>query len=532
MAVLSFAFLFWMGVFYFHFTTPIADFGGTYKEGMLGQPLYANPVFSQTSEVDASLTQLVYSGILKYDKTGNLVNDLAEKYEISEDKKKYTIYLKQGVLWHDGEMLTADDIVFTVNVIKDPAYKSPLRQNWQGVEVKKIDEYSVEFLMEDQPYFRFLDSLTLGVLPKHVWENIAADRFLLTEYNLRPIGTGPFKFVDMQKDSNGNIITYNLKSFADYFGGKAFINNFSFVFYSDEESLISAYSKKEINGINGVSPEKISGIDLGKNTNVYEINVPRYFAVFLNKNKSVPLAEKEVRRALRFGTSSQAVINTVLHEKAKCIDGPFLNESSKCHEGGYDIEKAKSILEESGWKVGDDGVRSRNDVRLRFNLLTIDWPELSNTAFELQNQWSALGAEVEVNVLSVSDLRQNYIRPREYDAILVGQAISFNPDPYSFWHSSQKKDPGFNFSMFENEEADEILLETRKEFNTEKRNEKYNRLEEIIDEESPAVFLYTPMYLYVLNKQIQGIDFENLNDVSHRFSDIEKWYIETKRVRK
>ncbi|MFC1644424.1 ABC transporter substrate-binding protein [Patescibacteria group bacterium] len=529
------AFVSWMIGIYLYFTKPVADFGGGYKEGMLGQPSYINPVLSQTSEVDSGLVQLMYSGIFKYDKNGSLVNDLAESYEISEDKKSYTVKLKQGVMWHDGEILTADDVVFTVNVINDPLYKSPLRKNWKGVGVEKIDDYTVKFTI-DKPYFRFLNSLTISILPKHIWETISAERFLLTEYNLKPIGSGPYQFAGMQKDSSGYVVSYELKSFDEYFSGKPYISDFSFIFYDNEDVLIDAYRKKEINSINGISPNKMIEGEWGKNTNIYELNLSRYFAVFLNKNKSVPLANANVRKALAIGVDNKEIVRDVLYGKASCLNNPFLDDAKDCESPEYNslfnLEEAKRILDEEGWKVGDDGIRIKDDVRLEFNLLTIDWTELSRTSEILKEQWGNLGVSVNVNTLGSSDLNQNYIRPREYDAILYGQATSFDSDPYFLWHSSQKKDPGINLSVFENEESDKILLESREELNGGKRRESYNRFKEILSQENPAVFLYTPKYLYVINKNIKGVELNNLNEIQHRFANASGWYTKTKRVLK
>ncbi|MFC1638631.1 ABC transporter substrate-binding protein, partial [Patescibacteria group bacterium] len=431
--------------------------------------------------------------------------------------------------------LTADDVVFTVNVINNPVYKSPLRQNWKGVKVEKVDDYTVKFSI-DKPYFRFLNSLTLSILPKHIWENISAERFLLTEYNLKPIGSGPYQFADMQKDSSGYVVSYNMKSFDEYFGGSAYISDFSFVFYDNEDALTDAYKKKEINGIIGLSPEKLVNNDWGKNTNVNELNIPRYFAVFMNKNKSIPLANKNVRKALLLGADNREIVNSILYGKAKCLNSPFLDDAKECESSGYDpklnLEEANRILDEEGWKRGDDGVRVKDDAKLEFELLTTEWSELTATAELLKQQWAELGVVVHVNALGAADLHQNYIRPKEYDAILYGQTTAFDPDMYFLWHSSQKRDPGINFSNFENEEADKILLEAREEISRDSRIERYDKFEEILAEENPAIFLYAPKYLYVISKNVEGVELESVNEIHHRFSDVSMWYTKTDRVLK
>ncbi len=525
----------WGVIAYFSLTKPVAKSGGSYTEGVIGQPLYVNPLLSQASETDADLTRIIYSGLFKPDGRGGLIEDLAESWDISPDQKTYTVRLKKNVIWHDGEKFSADDVFFTISILQDPAYKSPLRYNWQGVNIKQIDNYTLAFSLE-KPYFGFLNNLTLGILPKHIWENIAPEKFALTDYNLEPIGSGPYKFYDFQKDSNGNILSYELHSFKNYFADPPYISKITFNFYSNEDSAIEAYNRKEILGISGISPEKISRLKTAKNTAIYEIAIPRYFSIFFNQNKSVPLADDKVRKALVCAVNRREIIEEVLSGKGIRVDSPFLpqmkeyaGDIEKCESNA---EKAKQILEETGWKLNKDNVREKDGTKLEFKIFTTDWPELAQTADILKSQWEKIGANAEVNVLTVSDLQQNYIRPREYDALLFGQATSFNPDPCPFWCSSQKRDPGLNLSLFSNDEADKILEEARKTLDENKRIEKYRRFQEIIKDKNPAAFLYSPLYLYSVNKQVKGLDIKSLNAPSQRFSEVNKWYIKTKRIRK
>lgn len=498
--------------------------------------MYINPLLSQTSEADADIVQLIYSGLLKYDNQGNLANDLAEGYEISEDQKVYMFHLKKNAKWHDGEPLTASDVIFTVNAVQDPAYKSPLRQNWQGVEISQNDDYTVTFALKSS-YFGFLNNLTMGILPKHIWENIAPEKFSLAEYNLRPIGSGHYQFIDFQKDSSGNILSYSLRSFKDYFNGQAYISEFNFNFYPDEETIISAYNKKEIAGMSGIPSEEIKNIKSPKNTRIYELNIPRYFAVFLNQTKSVPLASSAVRKALAHSVDRQEIIDKVLNGKGTAMFSPFLPQMKEYEDNiskyNFDIQKANEILEENGWKYDEsDKIRKKNEEKLEIEILTTDWPELAQTADILLNQWEKIGADVKVSMLGVSDLQQNYIRPREYASLLFGQAVSFNPDPYSFWHSSQKRDPGLNLALFDDKKADELLDKAREEMDESKRIEEYRDFQRILADEIPAIFLYSPSFLYPVNQKVKGIEVKNVNSPSWRFSDVNKWYVKTKRVRK
>lgn len=528
-------FISWGTIAYFSLTKPVAKQGGSYTEGIIGQPLYVNPLLSQSSETDADLTRVIYSGLLKLNGNGNLIGDLAKSWDISSDQKTYTLHLKENAVWHDGEKLNADDVFFTISILRDPAYKSPLRYNWQGVAIKQIDDHTLAFELK-KSYFGFLNNLTVGILPKHIWENVAPEKFALADYNLEPVGSGPYKFYDFQKDSSGNILSYELRSFENYFSNRPYISKITFNFYPNEDSAIEAYNKKEILGISGISPEKISRLKTAGSAAIYEIAIPRYFSVFFNQNKSVALADSEVRKALVCAVNRQEIIEKVLSGKGVNINSPFLPQMKEyagdIERCDSDIEEANKILEEAGWKLSENGIREKDGTKLEFRIFTTDWPELAQTADILKSQWKEIGASAEVNVLTISDLQQNYIRPREYDALLFGQATSLNPDPCPFWCSSQKRDPGLNLSFFGDDEVDKILEEAREISDENERIEKYRRFQEIIKNKNPAAFLYSPLYLYSVNRQVKGLELKSLNAPSQRFSEINKWYVKTKRVRK
>lgn len=526
--------VFWLAHLYIGFTRPIPKNGGEYVEGLIGQPLYINPILSQTSETDSDLTQLIYGGLFGYDAQGKLKNNMAESYEVSEDQKTYTVRLRKNLFWHDGEPLTASDVFFTISILKDPAYKSPLRQNWQGIEVSQIDDYTLSFNISN-PYFGFLNNLTLGILPKHIWGNIVPEKFPLADYNLKPIGSGPYKFEDFQKNSNGEILSYELRAFEKYFEGEPYISRIVFNLYPDEETMLTAYNKKEIKGMQNINTKKVDSIKNRKSTSIKELSFPRYFSVFFNQNKSVSLANDDVRRALTQAVNRKEILSQILKGKGEEIFSPFLNSMSEYNgdidRRDYDLERARNILDEAGWKI-KDGIREKDGVKIEFKLYTADWPDLTETAEILVRDWKEIGVNANVEILTATDLQQNIIRPREYEAILFGQITSFNPDLYPFWHSSQKQDPGFNLGMLDNKDADELLRDIRQELDEGKRIEKYRELQKIISEESPAVFLYSPHYLYPVSNSVKGIEVKNINSSSWRFADINKWYIKTTRIKK
>lgn len=518
---------------YRSFTVSTPAVGGIYTEGMIGAPTHLNPLLSQTTEVDADLVSMIYSSLFSYNDAGEIVPDVAENLEVSEDGKTYTVHMKHGVKWHDGRDVTADDVLFTMRLLQDPAYRSPLRANWQGVDVSKQDDFTVVFSLK-KAYFDFPENLIVGILPKHVWEGISPDRFPLADANLNPIGSGPYRSENFKKDSNGAILSYELRAFPNYFGGAPYIQKLLFYFYGSEDALLDAYDRREVQGMSNMSPEKFSTIDGRKDMVVHQMTQPRVFAVFLNEKKNAALADEAVRRALSLSTDREKIVREVLHGYGRSAFSPFLKEMAGYSDAGeryaFNPDEAAKVFDDVGWQRGDDGVRTKDGTRLEFDLSTPNWPELLKTADILKTQWEAAGAAVSVQVLeTVSDAQQK-IGSREYSALLYGLATTFDPDPYSFWHSSQKEEPGHNFSQFENKDADNLLATARETLDDNARAELYRNFQGILAEKMPAVFLYAPDYLYVMNNDVSGFSVKALNIPASRFEGISHWYMDTKRV--
>lgn len=523
----------WFVMLYLSSTVPVPKAGGKYVEGIVGQPAYINPLLSQTSEADADLSALVYAGLFVHDAESNPVPRLAESFSVSDDGKAYTVKLRDGISFQDGTPLTADDVIFTLRAIQDPAYRSPLRQNWQGVEMSSPDAQTIIFSLK-KSYFGFLENLTVGILPKHIWQSIPPEKFALAENNLMPIGAGPYQFSDLKKDAEGNILWYELKANDTYALGRPYIDTFNFRFYPDEESLFTAYTQGEVLGMASVRAGRMEALLEKKSTNIHGLQLPRAYSVFFNTTKNVAIAFAEVRLALSLATDRAAIVHETLSDRGVVAMTPFL-PFMRGYDGTvavptFDLDRANAVLEENGWKIGDDGVRSKKDARLEFELLVPEWPELEKTASQLQGMWEKVGAKVTVTTQDIATLQQNRIRPREYDALLFGQASLADPDPYSFWHSKERDDPGLNLSSLNEQTVDDALLQARELTNPEERGAKYALFQKIFLEQNPAIFLYSPTYLYVTTDRLRGIAVRTIDMPSDRFGLVNEWYLNTRRV--
>jgi len=512
-------------------TKEVPASGGEYTEALVGQTRFINPILSQTNDVDADLSSLIFSSLMRTNSDGKLENDLTESYTISEDKLTYTFQIKQGVKWHDGESLTVDDIIYTIKTVQNESYYSPLIANWAGVRAEKVDDYTINFILKNA-YSPFLNNLTFGILPKHLWETIDSTKFPLNELNFQPIGSGPYKFESYTKDKSGKIISIKLAVHKDYYGKVPYINTLAFKLYQSEEEAISAFNRKEVKGINYISPGNIDKIvDMEGKTHI--LNIPRYYAVFFNQTQSKVLSDKTVRLALSYAVDKGYMVDEILNGQGSAVDSPIpkqligYNPETKIYE--YAVEHARNILEEAGWIDSDgDGIREKNEQKLEFTLVTTEWSDLPKTAELLQIMWKEVGASVKIE--TAEDIQNDYIKTRSYEAVLFGEILSYDPDPFSFWHSSQKKDPGLNLALYDNTAVDEILEAARQETDLEIRTQKYQEFQNLVIEDAPAIFLYSPNYIYIQNDSVQGSEINNLIIPSDRFNDIENWYIRTKRV--
>src|SRR3989344_2552423 len=517
---------------YRHLTTPVAARGGSITEGIVGEPRHINPLLSQ-SDADRDLVKLIYSGLFKYNGDGKLVPDLAKSYEVSPDELNYTVYLKKGVKWHDGSNLTADDIIFTIQTAQNPDYSSFQRINWQGVDVEKANDDTIIFKLKNK-YAQFLNNLTMAILPEHIWENTRPINFALSELNLKPIGSGPYQFKKLQKDSSGGIRLYELTANSNFYDSRPFIETLRFKIYESEDGMIGAYNKGEVDNISLISPQNVKKIKFRQKITIENIKMPRYFALFFNQNQSKLLSDKNVRVALAHATDKDALVQKVLDNLGTIINSPILEvllgSDQNIKKYDYDAELAKEILSKNGWdKKDENNILVKGSDKLTIKLTTSTWPELIAIAQQLKERWKDLGIDLQIEALPAPELQQA-IKERSYQMLLFGEILSLDPDPFSLWHSSQKRDPGLNLSLYDNKAADALLEQARTTLNPDERMKKYGEFEKIVMEDLPALLLYSPYYLYGHGKKINGFETSIISTPSDRFLNISRWYVETKRV--
>lgn len=526
------------GYDYWILREPTPAKGGSYTEGIIGEPRYINPILTFANETEKDLVKLIFAGLTKHDSRGDIVGDLAQDIEIKEKGRVYEFTLRQNLKWPDGENLTADDVIFTIKLIQDSKYQSPIRDIWQGVRVERVNDQKVRFSL-NLPYDPFLENTTIGILPQHFWENIKPQSFALAELNTKPVGAGPYKVKKIVKGIGGSIKALELEQ-NPYYHDRVYIKKIDLKFYTNEDDLLKAYKDRKIEAFSLLSPRFKKEVER-KNNNVYSVNIPRYFAVFFNEENNGLLGQLKIKRALSYLTPRERIIREVLKEEATPQDGPLplwiIGDSPKYSTFPLDKEKAKEILLSEDWKdLNNDGFLEKENgdevVPLEFTLTTTDWPELTQTASILKEVWEEVGFRINLDIIPIGKIQPQVIQPREYEALLFGEVLAINPDPFSFWHSSQIKDPGLNLSLYENNRVDSLLESVRQTTDKEQKKEKFREIQKIITSEIPAIFLYNPYYIYVLPDKIKGFSKTIVSTPSHRFEDINNWFIKTKRTLK
>ncbi len=517
---------------YLHQTKPVPIVGGEYTEGLVGNPAYINPVLAQSNDVDLDISRLVYSGLFRYDRDRTIVPDLAESYTISEDQKTYTIKLRADVKWHDGQPLSSEDVLLTIDDIQNSEIKSPLAGNLRGVTAEAPDETTIVLTLKE-PFAPFLSSLTFGILPAHIWSDIPPQSFHLAEANLKPVGTGPYRFKSLKKDRSGSIKSYTLERNASFYRRPPYVELITFKFFANLDSLVQAGEKKNVEGVGYIPKESKDKIEKNKTIQAHLLHLPQYTAIFLNQKNQL-LKTLEIKQAMAYAINKLEIIDQVLGGEGEQIHAPilpgFLGYNPEIRKYEFDPAKAIETLDQAGWALPEGStIRKKGDQELQLALTTIDQPDFVATANLIKGYWQKVGIGVELRIIDPSRIEKFVIKPRDFEALLVGEIVGTDPDPYSFWHSSQGRDPGLNLSVYVNKSVDQLLEEARKTTDPEQRRMKYLHFQNILADELPALFLYNPTYTYGLNKKVKGFDLTQLTVPADRFTNIEDWYIKTKR---
>lgn len=516
--------------------------GGEYTEGLVGEPQFINPLYAIQSDVDQDLASLIYSGLMRWDPEEGFVPDLAESLIINEDGTIYTLKIRDGAKFHNGEDVRARDVVFTVNAIQNESYRSPLADQFYNMTVVQEDDKTISFVLETA-FAPFVQYLTIGILPASLWAEILPQNAPLAALNLQPIGSGPYEFAEFAKDKKGSIRSYTLKRNDDYYAQEPYIEKLTFKFYPDAASLQEALANKNVEGAGVVEYEARKDIASNKNVELIEPFFTQETILYFNQSVNEALKDVSVRQAIQKAINKSDLATDIYGASVRVIHAQILPGQIGYDDrlvDTYDPSAANTLLTQAGYTLSEEtGIRllkpslqseEEPGKILRVTLTTPDFPDMRMVAEKIQNDLRAIGIDIEPNFIPPDLVATEVITPRNFELLLASVIFEADPDPYPFWHSSQSKGPGLNLVGYNNSEVNELLTDARASTDTTARAEKYKVFQALLSKDIPAVYLYQSTYGYALPDKVQHPIIENIVIPSDRFSDITSWYIKTKKV--
>jgi len=514
--------------------------GGIYSEGLIGTFMRLNPMLDYYNEADRAVDRLIFSGMLRIDDRGLPQADLATSWGISRDGMIYNFSINPDAVWHDGQPVTSDDVIFTIQMMssEDSPIPNDIRQFWQQIEIIRLDDKTLQFKLPE-PFAPFLDYLTFGVLPSHLLGDLTVADMVNDPFNLQPVGSGPYSF-DHLITEEGQISGVVLSAFKDYYFQGAYIDQIAFRYYQDAAATFTAYKAGDVGGLGDVTQDILPEVLTEEGLNLYTTRLPAMTLLYLNLDdpQVTFFQDVNIRQALMQGLNRQALVDNLLDGQAILADGPIFPGTWAYYDGiehySYTPDQAIALLREAGFTLPATGgdVRTNEDgTQLSFELLYPDDDEHTDLANAIQRDWVKLGVKVTLTALPYDQLVSEHLDTRNYQAALVDLNLSRSPDPdpYPFWHQTQITS-GQNYSKWDDRQASEYLEQARISTDLDERTRLYNNFQVRWSQELPAIPLFYPVYTYAVSSDVQGVSIGPIFDPSDRFNHVTNWYLVTRRT--
>ncbi len=518
---------------------PQPEQGGVYTEGLVGSLGRLNPLLDWNNSADRAVDRLLFTGLVRFDERGLPQADLAEAWGVAQDGTVYNFSIRQDAVWHDGTPVTSDDLLFTIDRMKTAGslYPQDIKDLWGKIEVEKLSDKVIKFTLPE-PFVPFMDYLTFGVLPKHLLDSVPAGEMPEAEFNINPVGTGPYKF-DHLLVENRQITGVVLTVSDTYYGSAPFIEQVVFRYYKSSADAMDAYQQGDVLSVSQITSDVLNTALEEPSLSVYTSRLPQIsFVLFNLNNPEVPFfQDPKLRRALMLSIDRPYLISTFLQGQAVPANGPILPSSWAYHDGlehfEYNPDEAINILKAAGYVIPAEGgdVRAKEGTLLSFTMLHPDTEIHTHIAETIRAEWAAIGVQVELQAVPYEKLAADFLASRKYQAALVdlNLARTPDPDPYPFWHQAEATG-GQNYTQWDNRAASEYLEQARVTADYTLRTRLYRNFQVVFSKELPALPLFAPVYSYGVDSQVQGVQMAPLYDPSDRLATFTGWYLLTRRA--
>jgi peptide/nickel transport system substrate-binding protein len=495
--------------------------GGTYAEAVRGPVDTLDPLFA-TTPAEVSASHLLFSSLYANDSTGHLHGDIATSMT-NENDKVFTIKLRHDAKWHDGQPLTANDVTYTVGLMKSPTVRSVMTASWQGINARQLDNYTVQFTLP-AAYAAFPEALTFAILPQHILKAVDPPTLRESGFSSAPVGSGPFSIRLLQtvNQTTGRKIIH-MDANSDYYAGRARLDRLQLHIYNDDEGMARALRTGEVSAASDISTDIARTID----TKQYDTIIrPVNSGVYALFNLTQPvLKDQNVRRALQLGTDTVA-IRKQLFDHPRPLYLPFVNGQVPGTESitapQINSVTAKQLLDNNGWTL-QNGVRQKGADKLQLRVVTRKNSGYESALQLLAGQWRKLGIDVDAQVVGASDFTQSVLQLRNYDVLLDELVIGGDPDVFAYWHSRGL----LNFSSYSNQTSDDALASGRTTSNPALRAVKYVAFARQWQSDIPAIGLYQSNFIYVRTKTLRSIDStETIITPEEHYANVRYWTAE------
>ncbi|MEY3244087.1 MAG: hypothetical protein RJB20_327 [Pseudomonadota bacterium] len=479
--------------------------GGTMIDAMTGEPSGLIAMIAGESAASAIASNL-FNSLLKYDKNLDLTGELAQSWEVSSNQRTITFHLKPNLKWSDQRPLTSADVLFTWQKVTNDNTRTPYGSDFKLVSKAETPDAQTFRVTYAVPYAPALDTWAgLHILPKHLLQDQDINN---TAFARHPVGSHYYKLSDWK---NGQYLKLSRNPYASQ--GQANIEHLLSRIIPDKAAQFLELSADNIDSmaLNPIQYARIfpSRADLSKNIGLYKELGNSYSYMGFNLKRK-PFDDVRVRQAINYAIDKQEIIDGVLLGLGEPVASPYKpgtrwsNPSLQPYP--YDPIKARALLREAGFAdTNGDGILEKDGKPFSFEILTNQNKEREMTAVLIQRRLKEVGIEVNIRVLEWASFLGRFIKPKQFDAVVLGWSLSLDPDQYGIWHSSQQAPGQFNFISYSNPQADKLLEAGRIELNPDKRMKIYHAFSKILLEDSPVIYLSAGYGLSAIHKRVKGI---------------------------